>query len=66
MFIRERRKGGNTYLCLVESVRERGKQRIICNLGCKEEVEASSDLDRLGWRRPTTNWGEYFTKDFDQ
>ena len=37
-----------TYLCLVESVREHGRanQRIIKNLGRKEQVVASGKLDR--------------------
>src|SRR6478752_3434035 len=49
MFVREKRINGYTYLYLVESVREdgRAKQRIIKNLGRKEVVVASGELDRL-------------------
>jgi hypothetical protein len=49
MFIREKRIGAYTYIYLVETVREGGKnkQRIIRNLGRKEVVEAAGDLDRL-------------------
>jgi Transposase DDE domain len=49
MFVREKRIGPYTYLYLVETVREDGKtkQRIIRNLGRKEEVERRGDLDRL-------------------
>jgi hypothetical protein len=49
MFVREKRIGPYTYIYLVETVREDGhvKQRIIRNLGRKEEVERRSDLDRL-------------------
>jgi len=49
MFVREKRIGPYTYLYLVETVREDGrvKQRIIHNLGRKEEVERRGDLDRL-------------------
>jgi len=49
MFVREKRIGPYTYLYLVETVREGGKtkQRIIRNLGRKEEVEKRGDLDRL-------------------
>jgi Transposase DDE domain len=49
MFVREKRIGPYTYIYLVETVREDGrvKQRIIRNLGRKEEVERSGDLDRL-------------------
>jgi hypothetical protein len=49
MFVREKTINGYTYLYLVESVRENGraKQRIIKNLGRKESVLASGDLDRL-------------------
>jgi Transposase DDE domain len=49
MFIREKRIGAYTYIYLVETVREGGKnkQRIIRNLGRKEAVEAAGDLDRL-------------------
>jgi len=49
MFIREKRIGAYTYVYLVETVREDGKikQRIIRNLGRKEDVEAAGDLDRL-------------------
>ena len=49
MFVREKRIGPYTYLYLVETVREEGhvKQRIIRNLGRKEEVERRGDLDRL-------------------
>ena len=49
MFVREKRINGYTYLYLVESVREdgRAKQRIIKNLGRKEAVVASGELDRL-------------------
>jgi hypothetical protein len=41
MFVREKRIGPCTYLYLVETIREGGKtkQRIIRNLGRKEEVE---------------------------
>jgi hypothetical protein len=48
MFVREKRIGPYTYLYL-ETIREGGKtkQRIIRNLGCKEEVEKRGDLDRL-------------------
>ncbi len=49
MFVREKRINGYTYLYLVESVREAGraKQRIIKNLGRKEAVVASGELERL-------------------
>jgi len=49
MFVREKRIGPYTYIYLVETVREGGhvKQRIIRNLGRKEEVERRGDLDRL-------------------
>lgn len=49
MFVREKRINGYTYLYLVESVREdgRAKQRIIRNLGRKEVVVASGELERL-------------------
>jgi hypothetical protein len=49
MFVREKRIRGLSYMYLVESVREQGrtKQRIIKNLGRKEVVEASGDLERL-------------------
>ena len=49
MFVREKRIGPYTHVYLVETVREDGrvKQRIIRNLGRKEEVERSGDLDRL-------------------
>lgn len=49
MFVREKHINGYTYLYLVESVREdgRAKQRIIKNLGRKEVVVASGELDRL-------------------
>ena len=49
MFVREKQIGPYRYVYLVESVRENGrtKQRIIQNLGRKEQVEAKGDLDRL-------------------
>lgn len=49
MFVREKHINGYTYLYLVESVREEGraKQRIIKNLGRKEIVVASGELERL-------------------
>jgi hypothetical protein len=49
MFVREKQIGRYRYVYLVESVREGGrtKQRIIKNLGRKEQVEANGDLDRL-------------------
>ena len=49
MFVREKQINGYTYLYLVESVREEGraKQRIIKNLGRKEIVVASGELERL-------------------
>ena len=49
MFVREKPIGPYRYVYLVESVREEGrtKQRIIKNLGRKEQVEAKGDLDRL-------------------
>jgi transposase len=49
VFAREKRINGYTYLYLVESVREdgRAKQRIIKNLGRKELVVASGELERL-------------------
>lgn len=49
MFVREKHINGYTYLYLVESVREDGrtKQRIIKNLGRKEVVVASGELERL-------------------
>jgi Transposase DDE domain len=49
MFVREKRIGPYTYVYLVETVREDGrvKQRIIRNLGRKEQVERRGDLDRL-------------------
>src|ERR1700749_3459791 len=49
MFVREKQINGYTYLYLVESVREDGRanQRIIKNLGRKEIVVASGELERL-------------------
>jgi hypothetical protein len=49
VFVREKRINGYTYLYLVDSVREQGraKQRIIKNLGRKEIVVASGELERL-------------------
>ena len=49
MFVRQKRIGRYTYVYLVETVREDGrtKQRIIRNLGRKEDVERRGDLDRL-------------------
>ena len=49
MVVREKRIGPYTYVYLVETVREdsRVKQRIIRNLGRKEDVERRGDLDRL-------------------
>jgi hypothetical protein len=49
MFVREKPIGRYRYVYLVESARERGrtKQRIIKNLGRKEQVAANGDLDRL-------------------
>jgi Transposase DDE domain len=49
VFVREKHINGYTYLYLVESVREdgRAKQRIIKNLGRKELVVASGELERL-------------------
>ena len=49
MFVREKHINGYTYLYLVESVREdgRAKQRIIKNLGRKEVVVGSGELERL-------------------
>lgn len=49
MFVREKHINGYAYLYLVESVREDGrtKQRIIKNLGRKEVVVASGELERL-------------------
>jgi hypothetical protein len=49
MFVREKRIGPYTYIYLVETVREDGhvKQRIIRNLGRKEDVLRHGDLDRL-------------------
>ena len=49
MFLREKTINGYTYLYLVESVREgsRTKQQIIKNLGRKDAVLASGELDRL-------------------
>jgi Transposase DDE domain len=49
MFVREKTVNGYTYLYLVESVREgaRTKQRLIKNLGRKDTVVASGELDRL-------------------
>ena len=49
MFVREMRIGRYTYVYLVETVRDDGrtKQRIIRNLGRKEDVERRGDLDRL-------------------
>jgi len=49
MFVREKRIGAYRYLYLVESVREGGrvKQHVIKNLGRKEAVVASGELDRL-------------------
>jgi hypothetical protein len=49
MFVREKHINGYTDLYLVESVREdgRAKQRIIKNLGRKEVVVASGELERL-------------------
>ncbi|GAC1634357.1 MAG: IS1634 family transposase [Bradyrhizobium sp.] len=49
MFVREKRIGPYTYVYLVETVRVDGrvKQRIIRNLGRKDDVERRGDLDRL-------------------
>jgi Transposase DDE domain len=49
MFVREKRIGRYTYVYLVETVRVDGhvKQRIIRNLGRKEDVLRHGDLDRL-------------------
>lgn len=49
MFVRGKHINGYTYLYLVESIREdgRAKQRIIKNLGRKEAVVASGELERL-------------------
>jgi hypothetical protein len=49
MFVSEKCIGRYTYVYLVETVREdgRAKQRIIRNLGRKEDVERRGDLDRL-------------------
>ena len=49
MFLREKTINGYTYLYLVESLREgaRTRQRIIKNLGRKDAVLASGELDRL-------------------
>jgi len=49
VFVREKHINGYTYLYLVDSVREQGraKQRIIKNLGRKEIVVASGELERL-------------------
>jgi DDE family transposase len=49
MFVRDKRIGPYTYVYLVETTRDQGKvkQRIIANLGRKEEVAARGDLDRL-------------------
>ena len=49
MFAREKLIGRYTYVYLVETVREDGRtrQRIIRNLGRKEDVERRGDLDRL-------------------
>jgi hypothetical protein len=49
VFVREKHINGYTYLYLVESVREdgRAKQRIIKNLGRKDAVMASGELERL-------------------
>ena len=49
MFVRQKRIGRYVYVYLVETVREHGqiKQRIIRNLGRKEDVERRGDLDRL-------------------
>ena len=49
MFVLQKRIGRYVYVYLVETVREDGhiKQRIIRNLGRKEDVERRGDLDRL-------------------
>ena len=49
MFVRKKRIGPYTYVYLVETVREDGrvKQRIIRNLGRKQDVARRGDLDRL-------------------
>jgi hypothetical protein len=49
MFVREKRIGPYTYVYLVETARGQGKvrQRIIANLGRKEDVAARGELDRL-------------------
>src|ERR1700761_3231312 len=49
MFVREKRIGRYVYVYLVETGREDGrtKQRIIRNLGRKEDVERRGDFDRL-------------------
>ena len=49
MFVREKKIGTHRYLYMVESVREAGrvKQRVIKNLGRKDVVLASGELDRL-------------------
>jgi hypothetical protein len=58
VFVREKHINGHTYLYLVESVREQGraKQRIIKNLGRKEAVVASGELERLA--RSATRYAE--------
>ena len=54
MFVREKRIGAYTYVYLVETVREDGKvkQRIIRNLGRKEDVARRGDLDPVPLRTP--------------
>ncbi len=49
MLVREKQIGPYHYVYLVESVREGGrtKQRMIKNLGRKEQVATNGDLDRL-------------------
>jgi hypothetical protein len=49
MFVREKQIGPYRNVYLVESVRENGrtKQRLIKNLGRKEQVAARGNLDRL-------------------
>jgi hypothetical protein len=63
MFVREKTAKGYTYLCLVENVRENGrnKQHIIRNLGRKEAVPAAGDLDR-----PLASIGRFSERDGPQ
>jgi len=49
MFVRKKKSGPRTYLCIVENYREgkKVKQRTIANLGRIENLQQSGKLDAL-------------------